>query len=283
MTLDIHSNSDSYIRDGWNIYNEGGDMCGFYHDGAPHLLRDGIIYNWDGVIRGSIENGKVVWIERHLELRHFDGAYYERRDLEIYDEKGALCGFYHNFTPYIFDGYYVVNWEGERRGFIVGGTVMWSDNIDEVKRYVENVAVSTMLSQICEVNGKDYILRGNFIYSTKEAILGTVDHEGYVTWGRWTNQYKRLNRERHYKRDKAAGRIGRWWRKLNVELCEVDGKDYNLRNGKYIFDMVNGMLCEVDGKDYNLRNGKYICDMENGMILATVDDEGDVFWNSDKR
>ena len=41
--------------------------------------------------------------------------------------------------------------------------------------------------------------------------------------------------------------------------------------------------CEVDGKDYNLRNGKYICDMEDGTILGTIDDEGDVVWNSDKR
>jgi len=41
--------------------------------------------------------------------------------------------------------------------------------------------------------------------------------------------------------------------------------------------------CEVDGKDYNLRNSKYICDMEDGTILGTIDGEGDVVWNSDKR
>ena len=257
MTSNITDNG--YFRDGWNIYNEGGDMCGFYHDGAPHLLRDGVIYNWDGDIRGSIENGKVVWIERHLELREFDGAYYERRDLEIYDDKGALCGFYHNFKPYIFDGYYVVNWEGERRGFILGGAVMWSENIEDLKRYIDNLAVSAMLSKSCRVEGsdKDYNLRGNLIYSMKDDILGTVDHEKrFVTWGRWTNEYKRACRAN---RNKAARRIGRWWRRLNTELCEVDGKDYNLRNGKYI------------------------CDMD-GTILGRLNDEGDdVVWNSDKR
>jgi hypothetical protein len=41
--------------------------------------------------------------------------------------------------------------------------------------------------------------------------------------------------------------------------------------------------CEVDGKEYNLRNSKYICDMEDGTILGTVDDEGDVVFNSERR
>ena len=41
--------------------------------------------------------------------------------------------------------------------------------------------------------------------------------------------------------------------------------------------------CEVDGKEYNLRNGKYICSKEDGTILGTIDDDGDVVWNSDKR
>jgi len=41
--------------------------------------------------------------------------------------------------------------------------------------------------------------------------------------------------------------------------------------------------CEVDDKDYHLRNGKYICDMEDGTILGSIDSEGDVVWNSDRR
>ena len=41
--------------------------------------------------------------------------------------------------------------------------------------------------------------------------------------------------------------------------------------------------CEVDGVDYDLRNSKYICSKDDGTILGTIDDEGDVVWNSDKR
>ena len=41
--------------------------------------------------------------------------------------------------------------------------------------------------------------------------------------------------------------------------------------------------CEVDGIDYDLRNSKYICSKDDGTILGTIDDEGDVVWNSDKR
>jgi len=41
--------------------------------------------------------------------------------------------------------------------------------------------------------------------------------------------------------------------------------------------------CEIDGKDYNLRNGKIICDKENGEILGTLNEEGDPEWNSEKR
>jgi hypothetical protein len=218
---------NGYFRDGWNIYNEAGDMCGFVHDGAPHLLRDGVIYNWDGVIRGSIENGKVVWIERHLELREFDGAYYERRDLEIYDDKGALCGFYYNFKPYIFDGCYVVNWQGERRGFILGGAITWwSDNIEDLKRY--NLAVSAMLSHSCKVESsdKDYELRGNLIHSMKDDILG-------IPW--WSKQsapvkkrltlteYKRFNLERQYKLRQDRMDTDPWWKPPFKELkCYID-------------------------------------------------------------
>jgi hypothetical protein len=41
--------------------------------------------------------------------------------------------------------------------------------------------------------------------------------------------------------------------------------------------------CEIDGKDYNLRNGKIICDKENGEILGSLDENGDPVWNSEKR
>ena len=41
--------------------------------------------------------------------------------------------------------------------------------------------------------------------------------------------------------------------------------------------------CEIDGKDYNLRNGKIICDKENGEILGTLNEDGDPEWNSEKR
>ncbi len=38
---------------------------------------------------------------------------------------------------------------------------------------------------------------------------------------------------------------------------------------------------EIGGKDYILRNGKFICDMEDGRILGTVDDEGDAIWTEE--
>ena len=41
--------------------------------------------------------------------------------------------------------------------------------------------------------------------------------------------------------------------------------------------------CEIEGKDYNLRNGKIICDKENGEILGSLDENGDPVWNSEKR
>ena len=41
--------------------------------------------------------------------------------------------------------------------------------------------------------------------------------------------------------------------------------------------------CEIEGKEYNLRNGKIICDKENGEILGSLDENGDPVWNSEKR
>ena len=41
--------------------------------------------------------------------------------------------------------------------------------------------------------------------------------------------------------------------------------------------------CEVDGVDYDLRNGKYICRKEDGTILGSIDADGDVVWTSDGR
>ena len=41
--------------------------------------------------------------------------------------------------------------------------------------------------------------------------------------------------------------------------------------------------CEIEGKDYNLRNGKIICDKESGEILGSLDENGDPAWNSEKR
>ena len=37
---------------------------------------------------------------------------------------------------------------------------------------------------------------------------------------------------------------------------------------------------EIDGKDYMLRNGKFICDMDDGRILGTVNDEGEPEWSA---
>jgi len=57
------------------------------------------------------------------------------------------------------------------------------------------------------------------------------------------------------------------------ELEEEDGEI----EGEYEQD------CEIDGKDYNLRNGKIICDKENGEILGSLNEEGEPEWNSEKR
>ena len=40
--------------------------------------------------------------------------------------------------------------------------------------------------------------------------------------------------------------------------------------------------CEVDGKDYTLRNNKYICDKEDGTILGTII-RGKVTWSGERR
>jgi hypothetical protein len=40
--------------------------------------------------------------------------------------------------------------------------------------------------------------------------------------------------------------------------------------------------CEVDGKDYTLRNSKFICDKDDGSILGTLVN-GMVTWSSDRR
>jgi hypothetical protein len=40
--------------------------------------------------------------------------------------------------------------------------------------------------------------------------------------------------------------------------------------------------CEVDGKDYTLRNNKYICDKEDGTILGTIV-HGKVTWSGERR
>jgi hypothetical protein len=41
--------------------------------------------------------------------------------------------------------------------------------------------------------------------------------------------------------------------------------------------------CEVDGVQYNLRNGKYICRKEDGTILGSLDEEGEVVWTTEAR
>lgn len=40
--------------------------------------------------------------------------------------------------------------------------------------------------------------------------------------------------------------------------------------------------CEVDGKDYTLRNDKYICDKDDGTILGTII-RGKVTWSGERR
>lgn len=41
-------------------------------------------------------------------------------------------------------------------------------------------------------------------------------------------------------------------------------------------------VCEVDGKDYTLKNQKYICDIDDGTILGTIV-RGKVTWSGDRR
>jgi hypothetical protein len=38
---------------------------------------------------------------------------------------------------------------------------------------------------------------------------------------------------------------------------------------------------EIGGKDYTLRNGKFICDKDDGRILGTVNDEGEAEWTEE--
>ena len=40
--------------------------------------------------------------------------------------------------------------------------------------------------------------------------------------------------------------------------------------------------CEVDGRDYTLRNSKYICDKDDGTILGTIV-KGKVTWSGERR
>lgn len=114
-----------YIRWGVNIYDENGDMCGFYHDEKPYILRDGVVYNWDGKIRGCIENGSVVW--KKMELREHDGKFYERRDFDIYDEDEKVCGFYFDWKAYVIKDDFIYSWDGQRCGFIVEDAIIWGD------------------------------------------------------------------------------------------------------------------------------------------------------------
>ena len=41
-------------------------------------------------------------------------------------------------------------------------------------------------------------------------------------------------------------------------------------------------VCEVDGKDYTLKNQKYICDIDDGTILGTIV-RGKVTWSGERR
>ena len=41
-------------------------------------------------------------------------------------------------------------------------------------------------------------------------------------------------------------------------------------------------VCEVDGKDYTLKNQKYICDIDDGTILGTII-RGKVTWSGERR
>jgi hypothetical protein len=41
-------------------------------------------------------------------------------------------------------------------------------------------------------------------------------------------------------------------------------------------------MCEVDGKDYTLKNQKYICDIDDGTILGTII-RGKVTWSGERR
>jgi hypothetical protein len=114
-----------YIRWGVNIYDEEGDMCGFYHDEKPYILRDGLVYNWGGKIRGCIEDGSVVW--KKLELREHDGKFYERREFDIYDEDEKVCGFYFDWKAYIIKDDFITSWDGRRCGFVVDDAIIWGD------------------------------------------------------------------------------------------------------------------------------------------------------------
>jgi hypothetical protein len=113
-----------YIRWGVNIYDEKGDMCGFYHDENPYILRDGLVYNWHGKIRGRIEDGSVVW--KKLELREHDGKFYERRDDSIYDEDEKCVGFYLDWKAYVIQHKGIYTWDGDLSGVIVADSIVWT-------------------------------------------------------------------------------------------------------------------------------------------------------------
>ena len=146
-----------YIRWGVNIYDEEGDMCGFYHDEKPYILRDGLVYNWDGKIRGRIEDGSVVWTK--LELREHDGKFYERRDFDIYDEDEKVCGFYFDWKAYIIKDDFITSWDGRRCGFVVDDAIIWGDlnDLDRVTAILKHwIAPAPPPSPIAETKPLPY-------------------------------------------------------------------------------------------------------------------------------